>query len=100
MEEKTQVEQSESGDQKWESSGAIWPYGPEWLIVALGIAWGIGFLGSSAFLRNCGITSGELRWILMLLCIPVEWGGALSILALVGDCRRALKERRSRVLAD
>ena len=102
MEEETQFDKSKSGDQKGatESSEAIWPYGPEWFVLALGLACSIGYLGSSAFLRNCGFTNGELRLILMLLSFPVEWGGALLVLALLGDFRRAVDERRSRVPAD
>jgi len=98
----TPVEPSERGDQKSaeDSSQAILPHGPGWLILALGLACGIGFLGGSAFLRNYGVTSSELRLILMLLLFPVEWGGALLILALVGDLKRAAEKRRSRVPAD
>ena len=98
----TQVEPSEGGDQKSaeESREAILSYGPGWLVLALGLACGIGFLGSSAFLRNCGVMSGELRLILMLLFLPVEWGVALLILALLGDVGRAVENRRSRVPAD
>jgi len=101
MENGKQDGQSESGDQKSaeESSEALWPYGPRWFVLALGLACGIGFLGSSAFLRNCGVTIGELRSIVMLLFLPVEWGGALLILALLGDFRRAVEERSSRVPA-
>ena len=97
MVNETQVEQSESGDQKSaeESSEAIPSYGPARLVLALALTCGIGFLGSSAFLRNYGVTSGELRLIVMLLLLPVEWGGALLILALLGDFRRAVKEGRS-----
>ena len=102
MENGTYDGQSESGDQKSaeESSEALWPYGPGWFVLALGLTCGIGILGSSAFLHNCGVTSGELRSIVMLLSLPVEWGGALLILALFGDLRRAVEERRSRVPAD
>ena len=91
----TQVAPSESGDQKSAegSSQAILSYGPGWFILALGLACGIGFVGSSAFLRNYGVTSGELRLILMLLLFPVEWGGALLILALLGDLKRAVERR-------
>jgi len=98
----TKVEQYERGDQKRaeESDQVILPYGPGWLILALGLACGIGFLGSSAFLRNYGLTGGELRLILMLLFFPVEWGGALLILAFLGDLERAVEKRRSRVPAD
>ena len=93
----TQVEPSESGDQKSaeEPSQAILSCGPGWLILALGLACGIGFLGSSAFLRNYRLTSGQLRLILMLLLFPVEWGGALLILALLDDFRRAVEERET-----
>ena len=92
----TKVELYERGDQKRaeESDQAILPYGPGWLILALGLACGIGFLGSSAFLRNYGLTSGQLRLILMLLLFPVEWGGALMILALLGDLRRAVEKKK------
>ncbi len=98
----TQVKQSEIGDQKSteESNEGILSYRPAWLILALGLACGIGFLGSSALLRNYGATSGGLRWIVMLLLLPVEWGGALLILALLGDFRRAFEEGRSRETAD
>ncbi len=97
MGEGTQAEHSENGAQEGaeESSGGIWPYGPEWFVLALVLACGIGFLGSSAFLRNCGVTSGELRLIVMLWLFPAEWGGALLILTLLGDFRRALVERES-----
>ena len=102
MVNETQVEPFASDDQKRaeESSQAILPYGQGWLVLALGLTCGIGFLGSSAFLRNCGVTSGELRLILMLLLLPVEWGGALLILAFLGDLERAVEKRRSRVPAD
>jgi hypothetical protein len=98
----TQVEPSEGGDQKSAEglSQAMLSYGPGWLVLALALACGIGLLGSSAFLRNCGVTSGELRLILMLLLLPVEWGGALLILALLGDLKRAVERRRSGVPAD
>ncbi len=94
-----QAERSECGDQK-SAEEWILSHGPVWLVLALGLACGIGFLGSSAFLRDYGVTSGELRLILMLLLLPVEWGGALLILALLGDFRRAVEEGRSRVPAD
>ncbi len=97
MGERTQAEQSASAAQKSaeESGGGIWPYGREWFVLAPVLACGIGFLGSSAFLRNCGVTSGTLRLIVMLWLFPAEWGGALLILALLGDFRRALEERES-----
>ena len=102
MVKETQVEQFASGDQKRAEglSQAILSYGRGWLVLALGLTCGIGFLGSSAFLRNCGVTSGELRLTLMLLLLPVEWGGALLILAFLGDLGRAVGIRRSRVPAD
>jgi Na+/proline symporter len=94
-----QAERRKRGDQE-SAEESILSYGPVWLVLALGLACGIGFLGSSAFLRNYGGTSGELRLIVMLLLFPVEWGGALLILALLGDLRRAVEEGRSRVPAD
>ncbi len=92
-----QAERSERGDQE-SAKESILSYGPVWLVLAL--ACGTGFLGSSAFLRNYGVTSGELRLIVMLLLLPVEWGGALLILALLGDFKRAVEEGRSRAPAD
>jgi hypothetical protein len=92
-----QAERSERGDQE-SAKESILSYEPVWLVLAL--ACGIAFLGSSAFLHNYGATSGELRLILMLLLFPVEWGGALLILALLGDFRRAVEEGRSREPAD
>jgi hypothetical protein len=96
MVNETQVEPSECGVKKSveDSSQAILSHGPGWLILALALACGIGFLGSSAFLRNYGVTSSELRLILMLLLFPVEWGGALLILALVGDLKRAAGKKK------
>jgi hypothetical protein len=92
----TRVEPSGSGDQQsaGESSQGILSCGPGWLILALGLASGIGLLGSSAFFRSYGAASGELRLILMLLLFPVEWGGALMILALLGDLRRAVEKKK------
>ncbi len=91
-----QAERSEHGDQESVRESML-SYGPVWLVLTL--ACGIGFLGSSAFLHNYGVASRELRLILMLLLFPVEWGGALLILALLGDFRRAVVGR-SRVPAD
>jgi hypothetical protein len=79
---------------KFEESGdGILSKGPGWWALVLGLAFAVGFLGVSAFQRNCGIMGGELRWIMMLLLFPAEWGGALLILALFGDFKRALERR-------
>ncbi len=94
-----QPERSERCDRE-SAKESLLSHGPVWLVFALGLACGIGFLGSSAFLRNFGVTSGELRLMIMLLLLPVEWGGALVILALLDDFRRAVEQGRSRVSAD
>jgi hypothetical protein len=92
-----QIDQfGEIDDQKKleESGDGILSHGPGWFAFVLGLAFAVGFLGVSAFQRSYGITSGEFRWIMMLLLFPAEWGGALLILALFGDLKRALERRR------
>ncbi len=86
------------GDQK-SPEESTFGFGLARFALALGLAIGIGCLGSSAFLRNYGVASFELRPVLMLLFLPVEWGGALLILALLGDLKCAMEKRRSRVPA-
>jgi hypothetical protein len=89
----TQAHQSgETGDQGTEES-IEGLHGPGWFVLAMGLAFAIGFLGVSAFLRTSGITDGKLRWIMMILLLPAEWAGALSILAFLDDFRRALKKK-------
>jgi hypothetical protein len=66
---------------------------PGWFALILGLAFAVGFLGVSAFQQSYGIVSGKLRWILMLLLIPVEWAGALLILALFDDFKKALERK-------
>jgi hypothetical protein len=99
MLEGTQVNQSgEIGDRKTteESTEAILAHRPGWIALVLGLAFAIGFLGVSAYLRRSGISGGELRWVMMLFLFPAEWGGALLILALLSDFKRALERGRSR----
>jgi hypothetical protein len=91
----TQVSQSQNGDgNNAESSGEMVSGGPARVVLALALACAIGFVMSSAFLRNYGVASGELRLILMLLLFPVEWGAALLILALVDDFNRIRGRRK------
>jgi hypothetical protein len=92
------VQFSEIDDQKkLEDSGdGILSHRPGWVTLVLGLAFAIGFLGISAFQRSYGIMSGGLRWIMMLLLFPAEWGGVLLILALFGDFRGALERRQFR----
>jgi len=88
----------EINDQKKleESEEEILSHGPGWFALVLGLAFAVGFLGVSSFQRSYGIMNGELRWIMMLLLFPAEWGGALMILALFDDFRSALERKRSR----
>jgi hypothetical protein len=87
------AEQAERADQK--SVGElIRSYGPVRFVLAMGLACAIGFLGSSAILHNYGVPSYELRLMVMLLLFPAEWAGALLILALLEDFRRAVEERK------
>jgi hypothetical protein len=89
----TQADQSgETGDRKIEESREALQ-GPGWYVLAIGLAFAIGSFGVSAFLRTSGITDGELQWIMMLLLLPAEWAGALSILAFLDDFGRALKKK-------
>jgi hypothetical protein len=99
MAEGTQVDQSgEIGN--WEtteeSAESTLTHRPGVIILALGLAFAIGFVGVSAYLRGYEISSGELRWVMMVFLFPAEWGGALLILALLNDFKRALVRGRSR----
>jgi hypothetical protein len=93
MANEMQAKRPERGDQK-RAEELIQSYGPVRLILAPGLIFGIAFLGSSTILHNYVVTSGELRLTLVLLLFPVEWGGALLILALLDDFRRAVEERK------